>query len=1134
MPYTYEESLQSSINYFNGDELAAKVWVDKYALRDINNILLELNPADMHLRIASEFARIEKKKFKKPLSEKEIFELLENFKYIIPQGSPMFGIGNNHQVISLSNCYLLDVPLDSYTSILEIDEQLVNISKRRGGVGIDLSNLRPKGSITHNSSRTSTGIVTWMERYSNSIREVGQAGRRGALMLTLSVHHPDILDFATVKNDSSKVTGANISIRLTKDFLDAVKDDAEYQLRFPVDSPNPTFTKLVKAKDVWNTIIHSAWLRAEPGLLMWDNVTKNTPADCYDAYKSRGTNPCQPGNAPVLTRNGIRLLQDIVIGEEIWSAEGWTKVTNKVDNGIKPVYKYKTTAGYFIGTDNHRLVECGEKKEAQYCDSIDIIAGIDSYTAINIDLQTVMDGVVFGDGSVHKASNNLVYLNIGDNDQEYFESEIKDLIKKKRDGLGQYAYEINTQIKSEEIPLTFNRMIPYRYYTGNIDIVCSFLRGLYSANGSIVNGRVTLKASSFSVIQAVQCMLSSIGIRSYYTTNKATVVEFDNGEYECKESYDLNITTDRTIFVRKIGFIQDYKNKKLKDFIDKLQTTCKPKKTTYNIISVDFICHDKVYDITVDNESHTYWTAGCNVSNCSEINLSPLDSCRLLCLNLYSYVKNPFKKGEFDFELFQQHAMIAQRLMDDLVDLESEKIKAIIQKVETDPEPEDVKQRELRMWKRILKFNDEGRRTGTGITALADCLAALGLRYGSQKCKEFVDTVFTQLKHACYSSSVEMAKELGSFACYESRKEKDCPYIKQIAMENPLLYADMVQYGRRNICLTTVAPTGTVSIMTQTTSGIEPLFMIGYKRRKKINHEDKNSRVDFTDPNGDSWQEFTVYHPKVKEWMDITGETDITKSPWFGCCANDINWEDRVDLQSIMQQHICHAISSTVNLPETVSELDVAKIYEKAFSSNCKGITVYRDNCRTGVLVSNVAQVDDIKKNHAPKRPRQLKCNIHHTVVKGVAYYVAVGILNNDPYEVFVGRNTNSDGDSIVPKSRKSGFIYKKKQGEYIILDLEENPLTTIYSNQCEEHEEALARMTSVALRHGADVHFVTESLLKTRGEMNSFAKSIARSLKEYIKDGTASKEKCPECGNTELKYQEGCKTCSCGFSKCS
>jgi ribonucleoside-diphosphate reductase alpha chain len=818
--YTYEQALQSSIEYFGGDELSAKVFTDKYCLRAVNGDILEDTPQKMHWRIANEFARIEAKKFKKPMSAADIFGLIDRFKYIVPQGSPMFGIGNNNQIISLSNCFLLDVPLDSYSSILQVDEQLVNISKRRGGVGIDLSNLRPAGTVTRNAARQSTGIVTWMERYSNSIREVGQGGRRGALMLTLSVHHPDILAFCTVKNDPAKVTGANISVRLTREFLDAVKKDKNYELRFPVDYKEkgiePQFTKKVSAKEVWDTIISCAWLRAEPGLLMWDNVVENTPADCYEEYKSRGTNPC------------------------------------------------------------------------------------------------------------------------------------------------------------------------------------------------------------------------------------------------------------------------------------------------------------------------------------SEINLSPLDSCRLLCVNLLSYVTDPFtEKAAFDFTLFRSHAKLAQRLMDDLVDLESEKIDGIIEKVISDPEPENVKRNEIALWTKIKKLNDDGRRTGTGITALGDTLAALGIKYGSKESIAMTEEIYKTLKLGCYESSVDMAEELGSFMVYDAKAEENCPFIQRIAGEEPDLYARMIKAGRRNISLTTTAPTGSVSLMTQTTSGIEPLFMTGYTRRKKINPNDKGSRVDFVDDNGDSWQEFVVYHPTVKKWMEATGKSDIKDSPWYGCCAEDINWNERVMLQAAAQKHVCHAISSTINLPESVTKAKVAEIYQTAFENGLKGITVYRKNCRSGVMVETKQaenkRGEKIVKTIAPKRPQKVPGELHHFVIKGHRYFVAVGLLDDEPYEIFGGSNNDAEGEPIIPKSVSSGTVIKHERGKYGLKSVENE--YSIVGHHSDANIDALTRMISTALRHGADISFVVHQLEKTKGEMQSFAKILARTLKKYIKDGTkVSGEKCPECKRDDCKIvrEDGCIKCvTCGWTKC-
>lgn len=815
----YDDAFNESLKYFNGDELATKSFLDKYALKNNEEQLLEKTPADMHRRIAKEFARVEKNKFKTPLSEDHIFNLLDQFRYIVPQGSPMYGIGNNFQTISLSNCYLADSPEDSYGGIHFVDEEITQISKRRGGVGVDISKLRPEGMATHNASRSSTGIISFMDRYSNSILEVGQSGRRGALIITLSIHHPQILDFVNAKKDKTKVTGANISVRLSDEFLTAVTEDKDYELRWPVDSKKPKISKNISARLIWNEIIKSAHADAEPGLLFWDNVLNETPSSVYEEYKPQGTNPC------------------------------------------------------------------------------------------------------------------------------------------------------------------------------------------------------------------------------------------------------------------------------------------------------------------------------------SELILSPLDSCRLLLLNLYSYVKKPFtKEAEFDYELFIEHSKIAQRLMDDLVDLEAEKIEKIIEKVESDPQVIEIKCRELNMWKRVLKYCKEGRRTGTGITGLGDAIAALGVKYASDESIQLVDNIFKNFKLACYRSSVDMAKEIGAFTCYDADKEKKSAFIQRIKKEDPELYLDMVKYGRRNIAISTISPAGTVSLLTRTTSGVEPLFMMAYLRRKKLQNN-QTERVDFVDKMGVKWQNFEVYHPKVKEWMDITGETDVTKSPWHKCCAEDINWVNRVKLQATIQKHICHSISSTVNLPEDVSVKDVTKIYETAWKEGCKGITVYRKNSRDGVLIENPEnkdkegqKLDRIPKTHAPVRPKELPCDIYHVKItkkldklRVFDYLVAVGLYNGkDPYEVFAVENGKYD------KKLTKGRIIKEGKGKYHLIFSDDTEIKNITADTTET-EDALTRMTSTTLRHGADVQYIVEQLNKVTGvELFGFAKAIARSLKHYIKDQTVSNELCSECG-VRLIFENGCFICkNCGHSRCS
>jgi ribonucleoside-diphosphate reductase alpha chain len=808
--YSYDDALVKSIEYFGGEDLPAKVFLDKYALRDNNLNLLESTPDDMFERIAVEISKVEDGKFKKPWNKDEIKGFIKGFKRIVPQGSPMYGIGNRFQYVSLSNCFVVESPVDSYGGIMLTDQEIVQISKRRGGVGTDISHLRPCGSATTNAAKTSTGILSFMDRYSRTIREVGQSGRRGALLISLSIHHPEILDFTKVKRDLTRVTGANISIRLSDEFLNAVKKGEKYEQRFPVDSKDPIISNMVDAREVWMQIVENAHAMAEPGILFWDNIIKESPADCYSefGFETISTNPCG------------------------------------------------------------------------------------------------------------------------------------------------------------EIPLCAN------------------------------------------------------------------------------------------------------------------------------------------------------------------------DSCRLLLLNLLTFVKDPFtKKAYFDHEEFKEYAKIAQRIQDDIIDLEIQTLERIVKKIKNDPEDKKIKEVELEIWKKTIEKAELGRRTGTGITALGDTLAALGIKYGSSKSIEVVEDIYRTLKLGCYESSVEMAKELGPFKMWDSKLEKNNPFLLRIKEEDPKLYKEMQKHGRRNVSLLTTPPAGSTSIETQTTSGLEPCFQISYKRRKKINQNDENIRVDYVDQTGDRWQEFEIYHPTVKKWTEITGETDITKSPWYGCCAEDINWRNRVKLQAAANRHVDHSISSTVNLPEDVTVEEVAKIYETAWEEGCKGITVYRKNCRTGVLVDNTKEekTASITKTHAPKRPPILRCDVYHTTSKGEQYFVLVGLFGDgDPYEVFAGKNGN------IRKSLKTGNIKKEKRGKYALLENNGEVVLESISENIEDIEEALTRMISSNLRHGCDVGFVVHQLEKVKGDLLGFAKALSRILKKYIEDDTkVHGEACKECG-AELVRIEGCIQCrSCGWAKC-
>ncbi len=821
--YTNQEALDKSLEYFRGDSLAASVFVSKYALRDNEGRILEASPDEMHRRLAREFARIEKK-YPNPLSEQEIYDYFKHFKYIVPQGSPMSAIGNPYQIQSCSNCFVIPSPEDSYGGILKTDQEQAQIMKRRGGVGFDISYIRPRGLQTNNAARTTDGIGVFMERFSNTCREVAQNGRRGALMLTISCHHPEIRTFINIKKDLSKVTGANISIRLTDEFMNAVKNKTQVELRWPVNSSEPKIREMVDAESLWKEIIDAAWQSAEPGLLFWDTAQKFTPADIYKdfGYESLSTNPC------------------------------------------------------------------------------------------------------------------------------------------------------------------------------------------------------------------------------------------------------------------------------------------------------------------------------------GEIVLSAYDSCRLICINLLSFVGNKFTENSFlDIKELERVAEVAQRLMDDMIDIEIEQIDKILAKIDADPESDDAKHVERNLWVRIRQACINGRRTGLGITALGDALAALGVRYGSKESIVLTEKMYQALAIGSYRASCVMAKERGAFPVFDHKLEKDHPFLNRIWEAAPDVYAIYKKYGRRNIANTTTAPTGSVSTLTQTTSGIEPAYSLLYKRRKKINPGDgTNTRVDFVDQKGDKWQEFFVFHHQFKEWMDVNGykidesekssinsHDDLSffkKSPYYKATSNDVDWSASVDIQSVAQKWIDHAISKTCNLPNDVTKELVAEVYMKAWEAGCKGFTVYRDGCRTGVLVSaSEKKKENIQKTNAPKRPQTLDCDIHHTRSRGEDFFVLVGMFEGHPYEVFAGKNG-------CITTLKKGILTKKKRGEYE-LKAEDGSVVQNVCDLLTDEQAVITRMISLSLRHGSDIAYVVDQLEKSPGDMTNFGKAMARVLKKYIPDGTkASGVACPSCSSSNVVRLEGCLTCKdCGHSKC-
>ncbi len=844
--YTYDQAYQATLKYFGGDELAARVWVSKYALKDSQTNIFELTPDDMHHRLAAEISRIEAR-YPNPMSHQEVFDLIKNFRYIVPQGSPMTGIGNNLQVASLSNCFVigLDGKPDSYGGVIRIDEEQVQLMKRRGGVGHDLSHIRPKGMPVKNSAITSTGLVPFMERYSNSTREVAQDGRRGALMITVSIKHPDSEGFIDAKMESGKVTGANVSVRIDDDFMRAAVNGETYTQKFPIDAADEDVLvrKDVNAAALWGKIIHNAWKSAEPGVLFWDTITRESVPDCYAdlGFQTISTNPC------------------------------------------------------------------------------------------------------------------------------------------------------------------------------------------------------------------------------------------------------------------------------------------------------------------------------------GEIPLCPYDSCRLLAINLYSYVVNPFTdKAYFDFDLFAEHVAKAQRIMDDIIDLESEKIDMILAKIDSDPEPEEVKSTERNLWLKIQRKTGQGRRTGVGTTAEGDMLAALGLRYGTEAATDFSEKVHKALAIAAYGSSVQMAKERGAFEVFDAQREKDNPYINRIREAAPQVYEDMLKYGRRNIACLTIAPTGTTSLMTQTTSGIEPVFLPVYKRRRKVNPNEVNVRVDLVDENGDSFEEYIVYHPKFVEWMKInnievrqdytTEELDelVARSPYYKATSNDIDWLEKVRMQGRVQKWVDHSISVTINLPATVTEDLVNKLYVEAWRCGCKGCTVYRDGSRTGVLVAmekkdkkkDTAPADAIPAPHPSKRPAELDADVVRFQNNKEKWIAFVGLVDGRPYEIFTGLADDEDG-IFCPKSVTKGKIVKTVDADgnkrYDFEFINKRGYRTVIPGLSDKFNPEYwnyAKLISGVLRYGMPIDQVLKlvgGLELNSQSINTWKMGVERALKKYLPNGTqASGQRCPNCGAETLVYQEGCLICTtCGTSKC-
>lgn len=1175
--YSVEDVSSASQEYFNGDDFASSTWMKKYCLKDGDMRFLEKTPSDMHHRLAKGFNEVEqrfissykgdKKEFseygqkREDLNEDKIFNLFDRFKYIVPGGSVMAGLGSN-AIGSLSNCFVIGAVEDSYSQIMIVRNEQVQLMKRRGGVGLDLSLLRPRNSKVNNAALTSTGAASFMEVFSEVTKEVAQCGRRGALMLTMNIMHPDSEEFITKKQDLTKVTGANISVKLTDEFMKAVENDSDFFLRFPIDLKfdaeryqeleydvltnvsddfegiKRAYLKKIKAKNLWDKLMSCAHGTGEPGIMFESEMHNYSPDGVYDNFKMVSTNPCQPARASVLTKDGIRTIGDISVGDVIWSKEGWTTVVRKESSGIKNVYRIETDYGTFIGTLNHKLVTSNGKVVALEASDVEGICG--TYKEYEDIPQAVMDGYVYYKGHV---SDNEFYVTSYYNQRDLEHEIFKDFILDKKIGQkDERIYKVKTTLRPDE--LYANRVIPESYYKGTPQEISSFLKGYVEASYRTLTDNIEDGISIFTFNEGMryqlQEMFSAIGITTVF--------------------YDSNYNEGHMIPMLRLNF---------EDF-NKFGTLMNPnlsykeRETHSNgfhkIVDKRYISTEEVFNITVDNESHTYWTGGLNVSNCGEIGMGAYDSCRLIHLNLSSYIAEPFtSNAHLDTDLLYKHAYEATRLADDLVELEVEAVNKIIDVVK-----EDADQVEYKLWNNIKRTAMLGRRCGLGFTAMADAIAMLGLKYDSEEGLSCVDEIMQTIFRGELDSTIDMAIERGTFLGYDKAKElignKWYDFVKE---NNPIQYDRMMKFGRRNVSFGTVAPTGTVSIMTKTTSGIEPLFMPYYVRRRKCMND--SDRVDFVDVVGEKYTEFVVVHPMLKryaeqlygtdavnEWKIDDWNTCYSSSPWYGSTANDINWENRVRLQGIVQKYITHSISSTVNLPNNVTVDDVSNIYYKTWKNHLKGITVYRDGCRNGVLVSADNKKDEKKSKicvesiDAPKRPKVLECKIFRFSNKGEKWVGVVGLLNNKPYEIFTGLAEKLN----IPTWVENGIVVRNKEKKTV--DGEEK-LVSRYDicykdkdgfNVCVEGLSRTfnpefwnyAKLISGLLRHKMPIPYVIKvisSLNLDSSTINTWKNGVIRTLRKFNDSMVGDNEKCPECGGRMVR-ENGCLHCiDCGWSRC-
>lgn len=1118
--YSENEVKKSTLDYFNGDTLATDVWMKKYALKNKEGEFLEKSPDDMHVRLAKEFHRIEQK-YSFPLSFEEIYENLKNFKYIVPQGSPMSGIGNTFSKQSLSNCVVVASPEDNMSSIFDKGKEIANLFKNRCGVGMDVSKLRPDGAPVNNSAKTSTGAWSFCDFYSNITRMIGQNNRRGALMLTMDVCHPDIFKFVTMKQDLTKVTGANISVKISDEFMEAVKNDGNFILRFPttIDANEKMdmeygvrykfddgFRTKIKAKDLWKVITEMATKTAEPGILMWDNIIKRLPAESYNEFKTICTNPCIIGDTKIAVADGrnYKTIKELVLeGKDV------------------PVYSTNIETGKVEIKMGRNPRKTGEKVEVW---------------KLKLD-----------DGSELIATPNhkILLKNL-----EY--KELKNL-KEGESIFPFYSFESNGY---RQISFSGNRMIGgNRYNRRQYRLIAEF-NGFNkdSKTFAIHHRNFDSKDDSFENLEIMTHKehreLHSSRIRGdknpYHRMSEKWKYNFASHPGKSNPKY-IDVSNDELIAHARKLFEENGKltkrmwgkyaeenglpttlnnNFRFKTFSNfKNQVV-----TNHKVISVEFFGFEDVYNITVD-DNHNYHvltkvsdkkgvvSSGICVKNCGEVPLSANDSCRLISVNLSNLVCNEFTdNATFDIEKFVDVVRIAMRLSDDLIDLELEKLQTIYEGVDDESEKH--------IWERMIESAKNGRRTGLGTHGLADTLTKLKIKYGSKDSLIFIDKIFSTFKETAYDTSVELAEERGKFPSYDDKIDY-CEFFDDF---NDDILKRMKKYGRRNISLLTNAPTGSVSILSQTSSGIEPVFKNFYERRRKLTTDDKDE-ADFVDANGDRFQEYKIYHHNVEKYVKNFGP----EIPDYFVESQNLDWKERVAVQATIQKHIDHSISSTINLPKGTPSDVVEQIYMAGWESGLKGITIYVDGSRDGILITKENKF--IEKEYT-KRPDILECDIHHKIVDGSKYIVMVGLLDKRPYEIFAGKEEKIQ----IPRKYEKGKIvrrnFKTKPNEYDLIIPDDGMVKDIVKTFDNTDNASLGRMTSLSLRYGSKISHVVEQLLQASedGSMTCFSKVLARVLKQYIPDGVVAENGiCPECGQSTLIYKEGCVQCSnCAWSKCS